>query len=94
MTRQAQHRRAARTQSLPTDGVVAGIIAPRSESSTRPLLTHEGIARRAYELYLERGSDHGRDQEDWFRATQELEKGSSRQMVDDVAPDTSTQATN
>lgn len=84
MTTQAQHRRTARTRTLPTDGVVAGTPAPRSGSSNRPLLTHEGIAKRAYELYLERGSDHGRDHEDWFRATQELEKGSSRQMVDDV----------
>lgn len=72
---------------------MAGIITPGSESSNRPLLTHEGIARRAYEQCLERGSDHGRDQEDWFRATQELEEVSSLQMVDDI-PDTSVQATN
>ena len=30
------------------------------------------IARRAYELFLERGSMHGDDLADWFRAEQEL----------------------
>lgn len=30
------------------------------------------IATRAYELWLERGSPVGSDQEDWFRAEQEL----------------------
>jgi hypothetical protein len=28
----------------------------------------EEIARRAHELYVERGSEHGRDVEDWVRA--------------------------
>ena len=32
----------------------------------------ERVARRAYELYLERGGQHGRDQDDWLRAEQEL----------------------
>jgi len=30
------------------------------------------IARRAYEIYLERGSGPGRDLDDWLRAEQEL----------------------
>ncbi len=30
------------------------------------------IARRAYELYLERGAEPGRDLEDWLRAEAEL----------------------
>lgn len=30
------------------------------------------IARRAYELFEARGSEHGRDCEDWFRAESEL----------------------
>jgi hypothetical protein len=34
--------------------------------------THEDIARRAYHLYEERGSEHGRDLEDWFQAEREL----------------------
>lgn len=32
----------------------------------------ELIARRAYELYLARGGEHGRDIEDWLRAENEL----------------------
>ena len=34
--------------------------------------THEDIARRAYQLYEERGGEHGRDCQDWFRAEREL----------------------
>jgi hypothetical protein len=34
--------------------------------------TYEDIARRAYQLYEERGGEHGRDQEDWFQAEREL----------------------
>ena len=34
--------------------------------------THEDIARRAYQLYEERGGEHGRDWEDWFQAECEL----------------------
>ena len=32
----------------------------------------EEIARRAHELYLQRGSEHGKDIEDWVRAGKEL----------------------
>ena len=34
--------------------------------------THEDIARRAYQLYEDRGGDHGHDWDDWFRAEREL----------------------
>ncbi len=32
----------------------------------------EEIARRAHELYLKRGGEHGKDVEDWVRAEREL----------------------
>jgi hypothetical protein len=32
----------------------------------------EEIARRAYEIFQARGSDHGRDFEDWLQAEREL----------------------
>jgi DUF2934 family protein len=32
----------------------------------------EAIARRAHELFLERGSQHGHDLEDWLQAEREL----------------------
>jgi hypothetical protein len=38
----------------------------RRESST------EQIARRAHELYVQRGGEHGKDVEDWVRAEKEL----------------------
>lgn len=34
--------------------------------------SHEEIARRAFELYLARGGEHGHHEEDWARAEQEL----------------------
>jgi|SRR5687767_3833553 len=35
-------------------------------------LTHEEIARRAYQLYEDRGGEHGHDLQDWFQAEREL----------------------
>ena len=32
----------------------------------------EEIARRAYELYLQRGGEHGNDVDDWVTAEKEL----------------------
>ena len=34
--------------------------------------THEDIARRAYQLYEDRGGEHGRDREDWFQAERDI----------------------
>ena len=34
--------------------------------------THEQIAARAYEIYLERGCQHGHDMDDWLQAEYEL----------------------
>ena len=41
-------------------------------SSSRANGTAADIARRAYELYIERGGEHGRDLDDWLRAELEL----------------------
>jgi len=32
----------------------------------------DGIARRAYEIYVQRGGQNGQDVEDWLRAEKEL----------------------
>jgi Protein of unknown function (DUF2934) len=37
-----------------------------------PIVKHEEIEVRAYEIYLRRGSGDGRDLDDWFAAEQEL----------------------
>jgi hypothetical protein len=34
--------------------------------------TNEQIAQRAFELFLARGGEHGRHEEDWHRAEREL----------------------
>jgi len=43
----------------------------------------EEIRRRAYEIYLERGEQPGRELEDWLQAERELEQGVySREQAD------------
>jgi len=37
--------------------------------------TNEQVAVRAYEIYLARGGEDGRDQEDWYQAERELMLG-------------------
>ncbi len=39
---------------------------------TKAAPTYEEIAKRSYELFLERGGEHGRAEEDWARAEAEL----------------------
>jgi hypothetical protein len=36
----------------------------------------EEIAHRAYELYLQRGGEHGKDVEDWVKAEKQLSEES------------------
>ena len=45
--------------------------APKAEAPP-PTMTHADIARRAYDLFLARGCEHGCDVEDWLRAEREL----------------------
>ena len=46
-----------------------------SATSNRHGPTHEQIARRAYELFLSRGANHGHHEDDWFQAERELKLG-------------------
>jgi hypothetical protein len=47
---------------------------PRSASArpTPTIATEHDIASRAYELFMERGGEHGRDWDDWLSAEREL----------------------
>jgi len=45
-------------------------IPAEPQPSTQP--TADAVAARAYELFLARGGEHGRDVEDWLRAEREL----------------------
>jgi hypothetical protein len=39
---------------------------------------HEDVARRAYELFLARGGEHGRAIDDWLEAERQLSTASLR----------------
>ena len=60
--------------------VAAGVETMEHETAESEQIQHklvegprrEEIRRRAYELHLERGCIHGRDQDDWFQAEREL----------------------
>jgi hypothetical protein len=41
-------------------------------ATQRPTATETDIARRAHDLYLARGGEHGHDVEDWLQAEREL----------------------
>jgi hypothetical protein len=40
--------------------------------------SYDDIARRAYELYQQRGGEGGQDFDDWLRAESELREGRGR----------------
>jgi Protein of unknown function (DUF2934) len=44
----------------------------KATSAAKPAPTHEDIAKRSYEIYLERGGEHGHDADDWAQAESEL----------------------
>jgi hypothetical protein len=46
--------------------------ALKKERVAKSAPTREDIARRAYEIYLERGGAPGHELEDWIRAEREL----------------------
>ena len=50
---------------------VPGGAAPRRPRQQK-LPTENDIASRAFELYVQRGGEHGRDLDDWLLATREL----------------------
>jgi hypothetical protein len=55
--------------------VKAGAGKTKTSSAATPAMaspTYEEIAKRSYEIYLERGGEHGHAEEDWARAEAEL----------------------
>jgi Protein of unknown function (DUF2934) len=49
--------------------------AATGEASVKNSARDEEIRRRAYEIYLERGEQPGRQLDDWLEAEGELERG-------------------
>jgi hypothetical protein len=65
-----------------------GLIMP---STNKRIPSREAIERRAYEIYIERGSIEGHDVEDWLAAEEELmsraeEVEAVRERVSDLRP--------
>ena len=53
------------------------IDAKRSSASHEPNVSREEIARLAHQYWAERGHQHGKAEEDWYRAEQELREKAS-----------------
>ena len=74
-TKTTRRKRAPITQAAPvieTPVVETPSEAPVSETRVAPVVTHEMIAARAYQLFVARGGGDGRAHEDWTRAEREL----------------------
>ena len=44
---------------------------------TNPVVTHDAIARRAYEIYIEKGRLQGQSEQNWLQAEQEQKNRST-----------------
>ena len=49
-------------------------IGPLSSKVIPSMVSYEAIARRAYELFVERCREPGRDLDDWLQAERELQR--------------------
>jgi len=58
-----------------TEPQATSTVAETGEVAVRNSAREEEIRRRAYEIYLERGEQPGRDLDDWLQAERELEGG-------------------
>ena len=75
--RETQGRPSERTADMPQgtsdDRAPVGVMENEPLSDVREP-DYDTIARRAYELYCERGCEPGRDMDDWLEAERELRK--------------------
>ena len=69
----SNHRRHKDRDSLNQSAATPGI--PNQVDRLARAPNHDEIARRAYQLFEERGREPGREWEDWFRAEREYEEG-------------------
>ena len=66
--KQKKASKAAASKGAPAKSATAsGATSPQDTG-----LSYDLVRARAYELYISRGGEHGQDQDDWFRAEQEL----------------------
>jgi len=67
-----------RVETINDDSMLPPLAAT---DATPALLSTETIASRAYDLFLERGGEHGHDIDDWLRAERELRALEAEVMV-------------
>jgi hypothetical protein len=62
------------TQSKATQmsAMQQGHKASRPGPAATAMPTHRDIAKRAYEIHVEKGHQHGHSEQDWLQAEQEL----------------------
>ncbi len=65
------------TSSKTAEAPAAGQNTATERNTTAPRSgpTHEQIARRAYDIFLARGGQHGNPEADWHQAERELKLG-------------------
>ena len=67
-------RKQRRTEPHATSATLAEVVEIQVADSTH----HQEIRNRAYEIYIERGEQPGRDLDDWLQAERELNDESSQ----------------
>jgi len=73
-TKRARTTKSTKTEKSKASGEVAKV-------TTQAVDLQQAIRYRAYELYLQRGAEHGRDHEDWLRAESEVLERFGAQMA-------------
>jgi Protein of unknown function (DUF2934) len=64
------------SRSKKIDPKKSGTSQPTDERNASAIVSEDAITALAYQLWQDRGCPTGSDQEDWFRAEQELKGGS------------------
>jgi len=59
--------------------------SPATEAPSETLSLKERIRRRAYELYVQRGHQSGRELDDWVQAEQEILRAHEDLLVDEAS---------
>ncbi len=68
--------------------------APPAESGPARIVSHEEIQIRAYEIFITRGGEHGKHEEDWLEAEEELlASGPEATALNPIDPSSATGAT-
>ena len=72
-----------RSKRRPVDTINDDSMSPpvAANDASPAMLSTEAIASRAYDLFLERGGEHGHDIDDWLRAERELRALEAEVMV-------------